>query len=329
LAAKPDELKQNDMVMNAPTGGGSGSEDYVIIDVTMYGSLMLDKLILPSVTSDEWNDLKRVLTKSLILTLAYNASLVHPNVEVELWSVGTQQFTWRRLIADDIEDVESGSTSSLRGAQGERRVRQNKKTKKPSSQPSSQPVAQSNDMVQNSQLLPSKYELKFAVVVPTKCDTDCQSSSGYLGEDEAGLIEAHLQEYVKNNYFGVQLKREGNAMGLFFDSLPKASNVKLRYQLAAKAGGGLTWTPSASPTLKPTLSPTTSPTITASPSLSSKPISRTYYPDYENHICKVADGSEPEFEVNFFPSLKKCCKFEWIDYQTCMQLSFTDHPTPR
>jgi hypothetical protein len=330
LAAKPAELKQNDMQMNnAPTGGGSGSTDYVIIDITMYGSLMLDKLILPSVTSDEWNDLKRVLTKSLILTLAYDTSLVHPNVEVELWSVGTQQFSWRRLFSEDTEEIESGSTSSLRGAQRERRARKEKKTKKPSSQPSSKPVAQNNDMVQNSQSLASKYELKFALVVPTKCDSDCQSSNGYLGQAEADLIEEHLQEFVKNNYFGVQLKREGNAMGLFFDSLPKASGVKLSYQFAAKAAGGLTWTPSASPTLKPTSTPTTSPTITASPSSSSKPISRTYYPDYENHICKVADGSEPEFEINFFPSLKKCCKFEWIDFNTCMQFSFTDRPTPK
>lgn len=320
LAAKPEMLNEANQMQQHSSS--TGSDDYVIIDITMYGSLRLDKLILPSVTSQEWNDLKRVLTKSIILTLAYDSGLVHPNVEVELWSLGNQEFTWRRLLTGDEFKLQDEISSSLRGTQGERRARKNKKTKKPSSKPTQ------NDMVQNSESLGSSYDLKFAAVIPTKCDHSCQSSS-YLGQVEADLIEVHLQDFVKNNYFGVQLKREGNAVGLFLDSLPKASGVSLEYRFASKSGGGLTWTPSASPTYRPTWPPTPSPSFTVSPSISSRPTGRTYYPDYENHICKVADGTESEFEVNFFPSLKECCKFDWIDYKTCMKLSFTDSPTSK
>jgi hypothetical protein len=315
IAAKPAEL-QNDMTLNSsPT---TNSKDYVIIDITMYGSLKLKGLVLPDVTSREWNDLKRVLTKSLILTLAYDVSLVHPNVEVELWSVGSQSFAWRRLLLE-----EEDKASSLRGTnRGERRVRQNKKTKKPTGTPTNHPT---ESMKLQSQ--PATYDLKFAAVVPTKCDAKCQTSNGSLGKDQADLIQGHLREFIKNNYFGVQLKREGKAAGLFSDSLPIASDATLTYRHAAKSGGGLTWTPSVSPTIRPTESPTVAPTLSLSPTMSSRPTGRTYYPDYENHICKVADGSEPEFEVNFFPSLKKCCKFDWIDYNTCMKFSFTDSPT--
>jgi hypothetical protein len=357
LAAKPEELKELEMEMqNSSTGGGSkgNNGDYVIIDITMYGSMVLDELIMPDATSDEWADFKRVLTKSLILTLAYDTGLVHPNVEVELWSIGGEQFTWRRALELVVEE---DASSSLRGSQGERRVRKNKKTNMPTSKPTSarnnkntekptkkprrynkktqkptsKPVSEmkeNSESIEPSEPLGARYELKFAIVVPTKCDQECQNSNSHLGEAEADRIEEHLQDFVQNNYFRVQLKREGKAVGLFLDSLPVASDVSLEYRFASKSGGGLTWSPSLSPTPRPTLKPTPSPSVSMSPTSSARPSSRIYYPDYENHICKVADGSEPEFELNFFPSLKKCCKFEWIDFKHCMNYSFTDPPTP-
>ena len=344
LAAKPDELKESEMEMqSSSTGGSKGRDDYVIIDITMYGSMVLDEVILPDATSEEWADFKRVLTKSMILTLAYDTELVHPNVEVELWSIGSEQFTWRRAL-ELLEDA----PSSLRGSQGERRVRKNKKTNMPTSRPTkptnkpkrynkktkkptSKPVLEmeeNSEPVVSSEPLGERYELKFAIVVPTKCDRECQNSNSHLGKAEADLIEEHLQDFVANNYFRVQLKREGKAVGLFLDSLPVASDVSLDYRFATKSGGGLTWSPSFSPTRRPTLKPTPSPSVSTSPTSSARPSDRLYYPDYENHICKVADGTEPEFEVNYFPSLKKCCKFEWIDFKNCMNYSFTDPPTP-
>merc|ERR550514_59369 len=100
--------------------------------------MTLDKLILPDVISPEWTYLKRVLTKSLILTLAYDSSLIHPNVEVELWTVGDQEFTWRRLLTEDEEFVDA--ISSLRGSPRQRRLRKNKKTQKPVEPHTSKPT---------------------------------------------------------------------------------------------------------------------------------------------------------------------------------------------
>jgi hypothetical protein len=171
------------------------------------------------------------------------------------------------------------------------------------------------------------YELKFAVVVPTKCDEECQSADGYLGSSEFDAIEKHLQDYIENNFFGVQLKREGEAVGLFDDSLPKATGAKLEYRFASKSSGGLTWPPSKSPTHRPTPGPTAEPS-TATPTTSGAPTGSTYYVDYENHVCKN-DGGHSEFEVNFFKSLEDCCSFPWIDYDTCIQYSFTNPPTSR
>lgn len=141
LAAKPEEVKElelNTMQQHSSSTGSSDDGDYVIIDITMYGSMTLDKLILPDVISPEWTYLKRVLTKSLILTLAYDSSLVHPNVEVELWTVGDQEFTWRRLLDEDEEFVDA--TLSLRGSPRQRRLRKNKKTQKPAEPPTSKPT---------------------------------------------------------------------------------------------------------------------------------------------------------------------------------------------
>ncbi|KAL3791277.1 hypothetical protein HJC23_000894 [Cyclotella cryptica] len=353
LAAKPPELKEMEM-QSSPTGNNDGVASFVIINVTAYGSLTLNNLSLPPVTDPKWNDLKRVLTKSLILTLAADEA-VHPNVEVELWSIGTQTFSWRRLEdshEEEKREEEDGGqgkeeTSLLpRGDQVERRVRKkDKPTNEPTSNPTNKPTEKPNkkDKTQTTEkptqtptkkntkqttVTAASYPLKFAVVVPTKCDTVCQSSNNYLGKTECEHIANHLQEYIANNYFGVQLKREGKAVGLFQDTLPIAVDATLTYRFAAKSSAGLTWTPSMSPTYEPTASPTFPPSISSSPTASGAPTSSTYYPDYENHICKN-DDAYSEFELNFFKSLEECCHFDWIDYDHCMEFSFTNPPTPR
>jgi hypothetical protein len=173
--------------------------------------------------------------------------------------------------------------------------------------------------------------LKYAVVIPTKCDTQCQSNlNTHLGQVNFNAINQAFKTTVTAGYFGLTLKQEGEASGLFKDGIsPMASAADLSYRFAVKSEG-LTWTPTLSPTNSPIIPPSKSPSEAPSPfpTASSSPTGSTYYPDYVNHVCKNDDGYG-EWEINFFKSLEECCSFPWIDHDTCMEYSFTTKPTQK
>jgi len=43
-----------------------------------------------------------------------------------------------------------------------------------------------------------------------------------------------------------------------------------------------------------------------------------WYPDYDNHVCKN-DGQQGPFEINFFHTNEKCCEFELIYTEKCLE----------
>jgi len=283
-----------------------GDDTYVIIDLTVYGSVNLRMQMLPGVTSKDWNRLKRARTKTLTLSMVNDCEKwIHADSEVELWSIDGQAFSWRRdrRLAEAVkeeEDEEESMSSSLRGGQVQANSKQGRRRLE-------------------------AFELKFEAVIPTKCYVAlCQTNTlvAFGSESPFRHIDECFAASVDDGKLALQLKEVSDQMSLqdYLGTFPGATNGELTYANAVRSDReGITWSPSELPTYNPTY-------------VTQMPTADVYWPDAMNTVCKSGDD-HPEFNTNFFGRLEDCCKFPWIDdYETCMTRSFeankpTRHPT--
>ena len=308
LAAMPagaaDNGNGDDVLVQNSAGGSSSSNGEgllpgIVIEVTVYGSIELANMIVPEATSQKFSKLKIALTKSMILVLT-ESKLVHPGLDVQLWSIGGQNFNWRRsrnleevieqimMEEEEEEDVAAFGDTADGGSAEQRHVRRRE-----------------NSVAAAPQVL------QFEMAIPTACNSDCQSNlNGHLGQVEYDAINDYFQNSILTGAFSTTLKKQGEAMGLFSDSVPIVSTGQLSYRYAIKSD--LTWMPTSSPTSSPEIPPSSSPSRVPSPvpTVSAPPTGQTYYPDYIDTMCRVVgDGKHSEFEINFFNSVEDCVSF--------------------
>jgi len=232
---------------------------------------------------------------------------VHEDLEVDLWSVGGEAFSWRRRrgLKDNDEfvneedhggiDSEEGVPSLLRGVQVAAIDQQQQ---------------QQDQQPHHGRKLEAQ-ELKFELIISTKCNSACQSDTlSALGTAPFNAINAYFQTIISEGVFTVQLKTTGENMGIFANAYPSASDGELLYRYAVKSSDGdMTWAPSPTPTYMPT-------EVTETPTVD------VYWPDVLSHVCKTGTKGLSEFAVHFYGFMEDCCRFPWMDdYDDCMENS--------
>ncbi len=311
------------------------TESYLVLEISTFGQLTVNNMIVPAASSNQFTKLKIALTKTIILVLM-DSGLVHPGgLEVQLWSIGGVAFNWRKLErtqdegANAMEEANKIVDEYLTADRNRRRDATAAQT------------------------------LQFELAIPTRCGLACQKNvQGHLGHAEFDDLESYIQGAIQNGSFSAALRSQGEELGLFKNENPSVTAGSLTYRYALQATG-LTWMPSPAPTASPVVPASERPSGAPStvPSMSARPTGSTYYPDYELHICRLfGDGGHSEFEVNFFKSLEDCvsydfyfptdwfertflssythaqlyvyqCEFPWIDTNHCMKFSRTNSPT--
>jgi len=282
----------------------------IFIELTMRGSMdLLNMEELPSQTSRTWTRLKRVITKSITLIMSEFSQMVHSeHMEVDLGSIDGVAFNWRRERRLDEEGQEGGGIEE--DAEDNMDVEEDVEETTPTSSLRGGNLVVLQQQQQQERRLVTSKELKFELTVLAKCDDQCQSDTLVaLGTSTLNAINTYFQTAVSSGSFAVMLKKEGNALGLFRNGAPSASNGKLTYVYAEKStlgvDEGLTWAPTPGTTPSPT-DGTSAPTLDM------------YYPQTEDVVCKSGDGHS-DTNVYFYGTMEECCKFPWMgDYEVCM-----------
>jgi len=282
------------------------TESYLVLEISTFGQLTINNMVVPAPSSNQFTKLKIALTKTIIFVLM-DSGLVHSGgLEVQLWSIGGVAFNWRRL-----EELQEEGANTF--------------------EETNQIVDEYLTVDRNRRRdATAAQTLQFELAIPTRCGLACQENvQGHLGHAEFDDLVSYLQGAIQSGSFTTSLRSQGEELGLFKNESPSVTAGSLTYRYALQATG-LTWMPSPAPTASPVVPaserPSGAPSIV--PSISARPTGSTYYPDYELHICRLfEDGGHSEFEVNFFKSLEDCCNFPWIDTNHCMKFSRTNSPT--
>ncbi|EJK68496.1 hypothetical protein THAOC_10313 [Thalassiosira oceanica] len=166
---------------------------------------------------------------------------------------------------------------------------------------------------------------RFDMTISVPCDDRCLSDPATSGRSASFDLVDHFDGLLEDGSIMRTIKSDMESMGLvgpfYTASLPEG-----RLQFASASLDGM-FTDAPTVTASPSESPSMVPS-TAEPTREVVEEVCKYYPHFKTETC-VNDCMQGEFQQNLYASLAECCRFPWLDEDTCLDRGETDAPTVR
>jgi len=168
---------------------------------------------------------------------------------------------------------------------------------------------------------------RFDMTISVPCDDRCLSDPATTGRSASFDLVDHFDGLLEDGSIMRTIKSDMESMGLvgpfYTASLPEG-----RLQFASASLDGM-FTDAPTVTTSPSESPSMVPS-TAEPTreVVEDVVVCKYYPHFKTGTC-VNDCMQGEFQQNLYASLAECCRFPWLDEDTCLDRGETDAPTVR
>ncbi|KAL7531764.1 hypothetical protein ACHAXR_004218 [Thalassiosira sp. AJA248-18] len=233
----------------------------IVVEITVFGSMQIENVAVPSSNSQDWPKLKNVLMSTISSVMA-KSPICHPGLTVTLSTYAGQSFPYwlrRRQLLD-----KGGGYNANYGDEVENEADNDQEIIEARQLPSPSSLMSQAD----ERRLAVSQTLQFEMTIPTRCDDECQLATGHVGKLAFDELEDHFLRYIDTGAFSYTLKTFGAAWYLIDDDdgsyeSPSIISGTLSYRMGVKSD--VTWVPTFMPTVAtateiPTYFPTGGPT---------------------------------------------------------------------